>query len=360
MNEEMSLFNQSFNPFNPRGLRSELNETLGTKVTEHRNRFVRLFYARYLELLPTTITYYNYNHDERVKVDWLKTEFMLRNGYNPVLAITKAGYLRLVGYVTSNLTSINPMDLFTITPLTKKDITFIVDERLLPDTMIELTYVTQTLGNFIVLRNKTFDFTNDMEIVWHYTQELAENVSTRYSLKIQTKATTVFRGVADNQTMNEMITRIYNGDPAVKGSKAFDPKNDIFNMDFTDYAGKTPELKRDYQNSLNELNAMLGFSTLGVDKEAGVNETESNSGKAFSTANGNVYIKSRQNSLDLLNKAHGFQIYAMFDDSAISTLMLQGWLIGEKASQPQGGVSDESDPISRGISNERTNQEEQE
>jgi hypothetical protein len=326
------LLNQSnFNPFEPNGLRVDLGEQLGERVINHRNRFARLMYGRYMEFLPTTIAYWNKTNDERVKVDWVKVEFMLRCGYRPVIGETKAGFFRLLGYISTNQSPSEPMNMMITQPLTKKDITFIIDERLVPDTMIELTYQTRTIGNFIVLRNKTFDYTSDMEIVLHYINELAENVATRYSLKIQSKATTVFRFYNDSQTAQSLVSRIYNGDPAITGNKSFDPAKDIVNIDFTDYASKTPELKRDYQNSLNELNAMLGFSTLGVDKEAGVNETESNSGKAFSTANGNVYLKARQNQLNLLNDAYDLELYAVYDDSAITTLMLQSWLVGKSA-----------------------------
>lgn len=343
----MGFDNNSFNPFDLNGIRVDLAESLGERVIHHRNRYARLMYGRYLELLPTTITYWNKTNDKRVKIDWLKTEFMLRNGYLPVISETKNGFFRLVGYVSSNLSPTNPMNVMVTKPLTKKDITPIIDPSLLPDNMLELTYQTQTIGNFIVLRNKTFSFTNDMEIVAHYINELAENVSTRYSLKIQSKASTVFKFYNDSQSAQTLVSKVYNGDPAIIGNNSFDPNKDIVNIDFTNYAGKSPELKRDYQNTLNELNAMLGFSTLGVDKEAGVNETESNSGKAFTTATGNIFIKGRQNQLNLLNENKGLELYAMFDDSAISTLMLQTWLLGEKV-----GEASETNDHTRGSNQE--------
>ena len=348
----MEFQNEGFDSFKPMGLRVDLAEALGERVIQHRNRYARLMYGRYLELLPTTITYWNKSNDPRVKIDWLKTEFLLRNGYLPVISETKNGVFRLTGYISSNQTTTDPMNIMITKPLTKKDITPIIDTSLLPETMIELTYQTPTIGNFIVLRNKTFSFTNDMEIVLHYINELAENISTRYSLKIQSKASTVFKFYADSQSAQTLVSKVYNGDPVIIGNNSFDPKNDIVNIDFTDYASKSPELKRDYQNTLNELNAMLGFSTLGVDKEAGVSETESKSGKAFTTANGNVYIKGRQNQLNLLNEAKGLELYAMFDDSAISTLMLQTLLLGQKV----GGIDETNDNFG-GSNQERITQE---
>ena len=110
------------------------------------------------------------------------------------------------------------------------------------------------------------------------------------------------------------------------------------------------ELKREYQNTLNELNSILGFSTLGVDKESGVSEGESNSGKSYTTANGNIYLSSRNNACRLLNKRYGCDIHPVFDDNAISTLTIMNALGGDDTGSNNGNTNAD---IKNGIIKER-------
>lgn len=316
-------------PKNHQALREDYQQEIGEQVVHHRNLFAYIFFGRYLEGLPSTIKYVDLKNDSHVAVDWYKVELMLRHNIDVVIGETKNGYLRALGYVNTDISESDPKNLFMKKPLTKEDIISIIDERLLPDTMIEITTSTMTMGNFVVLRNKYLKMVNDFEIVRYYTDELAEIETSKYSLTIQSKATTVWNFLAQSQTGADIVTRFYQGYPSIN-IKGFNPEKDIHTIDNTNLASTLAELKRAHQNSLNEMYATLGFHTLGVDKESGVSQVEAKSGNAFSTYNSNIYLAPRNNPLRLLEKAKGYMIYPAFDDQAITTLMIQDMMGGNE------------------------------
>lgn len=322
--------------FEPRdlGIEQELSEKIDVRVVNHRNRFARIFYSRYLELLPTTIKYYNGYKYPELQVDWLKVEVMLRSNYDVIIGETLQGNIRILGISKRKLTPSDPANILITKPLSGKDIQWVIpkDQRL--PRMKEITDIDGAQsGNFVVIRNKVFAYNSDYEIIQHYTSELAEIVLSRYSLKMQAKISTFLIGEPNDQTVNNIAESLYNGSPITKVTGFFDPDEHIKEWNNSNVGGMLAELKREYQNTLNELNAILGFSSLGVDKESGVTETESNSGKAYTTANGNIYLTARNNACKLLNKRYGFEIHPLFDDNAISTLTVM----------TEGGSSNGSD-----------------
>lgn len=309
-----------FPEFKEYGLEQELSEKIAQRVVYHRNRFAKILYSRYLEILPSTIVYKNGNV---TSVDWLKVEVALRSGYNAVIGETRSGAIRFLGFVTNPLSVTDPANFLISQPLTDSDIQFCIRESDRCDSYKEISDIDNCqTGNMVVLRNKSINYTNDYEIVQHYVSELAEIVCSRFSLKMQAKITTFFIGESGDETVNQIVNALYNGSPAVKVDGFFDPDEHIQQFDSSSVPQLMTELKREYQNTLNELNAMLGFSVLGVDKESGVNGAEASSGKAYTTANGNIYLKSRLNGIKRLNKRYNINIIPMFDDNAISTLSL--------------------------------------
>lgn len=307
-----------FEPMNM-GIEQELSEKIDVRVVNHRNRFARIFYSRYLELLPSTIKYYNGN--QIPTVDWLKVEVMLRSNYDVIIGETSLGNIRVLGVSKQRMTPSDPANVLAAKPLRGKDIQWVIPKELRLPRMKEITDVDDAQsGNFVVFRNKTLAYNSDYEIIQHYTNELAEIVLSRYSLKMQAKISTFLIGEPNDQTVNNIAESLYNGSPITKVTGHFDPDEHIKEWNNSNVGGMLAELKREYQNTLNELNSILGFSTLGVDKESGVSEGESNSGKSYTTANGNIYLTSRNNACRLLNKRYGYEIHPLFDDNAISTL----------------------------------------
>ena len=298
------------------GIDDTLPKTLKEKVINHRERFAQIFMARYLEMLPSLIAYKSI---ENLSVDFFKVEVALRNGYDVVIGETRLGNIQVIGYVTSQDTKTNPMDLWSKKVLTKSNINFIIDKKYQLDIYQEITDLDSCLtGNFVVLRNKSIRYVDDLVILKHYVDELAEIVLSRFSISMQVKIATLFKGEANDETINEIISDVYNGNPYIKGTKLFDPNDQIYHMNNQGMAQNFQELKREYQNKISELNNMLGMNSLAVEKSSGVSDTEAQSNRAFTTSNANIYLDGRNNGLKRLNKRYGFKVEAIYNDEVLS------------------------------------------
>lgn len=302
-----------------RSIDKELPKTLKDKVVAHRENFKRLFRARYLEMLPSLIKYKNAH---QVAVDFMKVEVALRNNYDVVIGETVNNNIQVIGWSTSKQTIGDPSNLWETKKLRKENINFVIPEALrLPDYQ-EITHQDSCQsGNFVVLRNKTINYVPDLRILDHYIDELAEIVLSRFSISMQVKITTLFLGDVNDETTNELVSDIYNGNPYIKASKLFDPNDQIYHMNNDNVAQNFQELKREYQNKISELNNMLGMNSLAVEKSSGVSDTEANSNRAYTTSNANIYLDGRNNGLFKLNKRYqefGLALEAMYNDEVVS------------------------------------------
>ena len=298
------------------GIEETLPKTLKEKVVNHRERFSQIFMARYLEMLPSLIAY---KGSENVSVDFFKVEVALRNGFDVVIGETTLGNIQVIGYITSQDTKTNPMNLWSQKVLTKSNINFIIDKKYQLDIYQEITDIDSSLtGNFVVLRNKSIRYVDDLVILKHYVDELAEIVLSRFSISMQVKIATLFKGEPNDETINEIISDIYNGNPYIKGTKLFDPDDQIYHMQNQGMAQNFQELKREYQNKISELNNMLGMNSLAVEKSSGVSDAEAQSNRAFTTSNANIYLDGRNNGLKRLNKRYGFKVEAIYNDEVLS------------------------------------------
>lgn len=300
------------------GIDKELSKSLKDKVVQHRASFVRIFKARYLELLPSLIKYQN---AEQTSIDFMKVEVALRAGYDVVIGETKNNNIQVIGFAKSDQTSSNPKDLFSRKSLKGNSIDFLIDEEFRMPSYSEISYLDSCQsGNFVILRNKALNYSNDYAILDHYIAELAEIVMSRYSISMQVKITTLFLGNVGDETLSEIISDIYNGNPYIKASKLFDPKDQIFTVNNENVAQNFQELKREYQNKISELNNMLGMNSLAVEKSSGVSDEEAKSNRAFTTSNSNIYLDGRNPALDKLNRRYGSKIVAMYNDEVVSEL----------------------------------------
>src|SRR5699024_11051339 len=125
-------------------------------------------------------------------------------------------------------------------------------------------------------------------------------------------------GEPNDETLNQIISDVYNGNPYIKGSKLFDPDEQIYHMKNEGIAQNFQELKREYQNKISELNNMIGMNSLAVEKSSGVSDSEAKSNRAFTTSNANIYLDSRNNGLEKLNKRFDLKIEAMYNDEVVS------------------------------------------
>ena len=302
------------------GLEQEITEKIYQRILYHRNRFSRLFFNRYLELLPLTI---GYEHIEDNLIDQIKLELILRQGRGAVIGELSNGKIGLLGYIINkyNQYDFNSVNYVNNYRFTKNDINFIISKKLRCKNYIELSdYDDFETGNFVVLWNKPQTFTNDFEIVNHYTDELTEIIVSRYSIIMQSKINTFLRDEFGSEDLSEIASDLYNGKPYIKTTSKFDVEEHIINISNTAFVSALSELKRTYQNIIAELNSMLGLNSLGVDKESGVSNVEAQSNRSFKKANENIYLRARNEPLEKLNRKFGTSLHAEYYDSMITQL----------------------------------------
>ena len=215
----------------------DIASDLSKKVVEHRNRFYHFFIGRYLEGLAN-LFYYNIKPFDKASL-----EIALRQGYGVAVGLNKFGQLQVLGYINNNQFAFNRPDLL-LKPrrYTGRDINFTIPSELLPErantkNYLEIwSYDNGCSGDFVVFWNKQINLTNDFEIVDHYASELAEIVASRFSLIIQAKAQTVLTGDPNDETLNQMISAIYNGNPFVRLAKTFDVDDHLIQIDNSNLA----------------------------------------------------------------------------------------------------------------------------
>nr|DAK30862.1 MAG TPA: upper collar protein [Caudoviricetes sp.] len=299
----------------------ELSRDLSRKVIEHRDKFYDFFIGRYMEGLAN-LFYYSIKPFDKATL-----EIALREGYGVAVGVNKFGQLGILGYINNNQFAYNRPDLL-LKPkrYTGSMINYTMPSDLLPERaktkqFLEIwNWDNGQTGDFVVFWNKQINLTNDFQIIQHYAEELAEIVASRFSLIIQAKIQTVLTGDPGDETINQMISAIYNGNPFVKLGKTFDIEDHLITINNADLANNLAQLKTEYQNKIAELNALFGINVLAVDKESGVTASEANGNLGYVTMNGNVWLESRQKALDLLNARFNKKYTVSIDKDAVGML----------------------------------------
>lgn len=290
------------------------------KVKNQRNLTYSFFMSRYMEFLPLII---NYSGIDNTFISPLVVENMLRQGVGVAIGQTSVGKTAVLGYITKDRTlNYSGINSFTQKPCTHHDINFTINKGLRCEKYKEMTfhdgYIT---GNFVVLYNKPFTLLNDYEVVSMYADKLAEISLSRYSLYMQSKISRVIKGEADDQDTERIANDLLNGVPFIKTTDYFDAEDNIVEVnDISNLISALPELKREYQNNIAELNSILGLNSLGVDKESGVSDIEAQSNTSFKKANESIYLKARNEPLKHYNHKFKENIKAEFNDLMVSEL----------------------------------------
>lgn len=325
MNREQEYYHNSNSNV---GVKSELNEDISRRVIEHRNRYRRLIFNRFVEFLPLLI---NYTDRDKTAIDFIQLETALRSGYQVVVGKARNDQIMILGYIQGQYykSSNDYFKNFNFNferRLNEKDITYVIPEYLRPTQALEIQhYDNCTSGDFIVLRNKPVTLNNDYLIIEHYCDELAEIILSRFSLIMQSKFSKIFISDINDETVNQFITKLFNGSPYIKIDGYLDPEEDIIDLGSTHITTALTEMKREYQNKISELCNFLGINSLAVDKESGVSDTEANSNRSFTTANSSIYLRGRE-PFDMLNKRfsqdgrYNFNIKPYYDDEAVSSM----------------------------------------
>ena len=294
-----------------------LNEKVKMRMTSHRNAFYRFFKNRYREFLPIVI---GYEGLEETKIDSIQLEIWLRQGYGVAVGETTRGIM-ILGTVPRQSQLYTLGTNYSVSPLTSSDVNYFISDKIRVKNK-EITYHDGfESGNMVVIYNKPYQLTNDFEIIDIYSERIAEIALSRFSIYMQAKISTVIRGEVDDEDVEQITSDLYNGAPFIETTMMFDPDESILSINNSqEVISALPELKREYQNNIAELNNILGLSALGVDKASGVSDIEAQSNKAYQKANSNVYLKSRNEKLKLLNEKFNLNIKAQYADEIASNL----------------------------------------
>lgn len=286
------------------GLGQELTSELGEKVVYHRDQFHEWFVGRYIEGL-TALFSYNFGG---YPIDTQALEIALRQGYGVAVGTDINNNFCIYGYVkTANYNNYNINYLLAPrAPVKGSEIFWTLPASLRPDGYKDITEITSqdsaVSGRFVVFWNKALNFTNDFRIIENYADELSEIVASRFSLEIQSKVTTIFMSDVGDETINQMVSKLYNGTPFVKTGSNFDVRDNVYKIGNDGVGDTLQTLKNEYQNKIAELNSVFGLNVLSFEKASGVSETESQGNSEYVSFNANVWLKPRQQALNLLNK----------------------------------------------------------
>lgn len=296
---------------------SQLNN-LKERVSAHKHTFQKLFFNRYMELLPTVI---NYNLDG-TNIDKYLLEISLRNNYHVCVGECTDGKIRVIGYTQQKYAYYdNMLNYYNL--LTEDDIIFIIPERLRLKKYTQITELSKDsdIANFVVFTNKVLNYNDDRTLIQYYINELAEVVLSRFSLIMQTKIVTIFKDEIGSIDISKIVNDLYNGSPFISVSKLFDADEDLVKFDNSSIAQNLIELKREYQNKLSELNNLLGIQSLAVEKNSGVSDTEAKGNKALTVTNSNIYIEARKRALNLLNDRYKLNLDCFINDDLNTSLV---------------------------------------
>lgn len=298
-------------------IEQSLDEKIKMRMITHRNAMYHFFRNRYREFLPIVI---GYEGLEQTAIDPIQLEIWLRQGYGVAIGETSRGIM-LLGTVARQSQLYTMGTNYSVRPLTSGDVNYFISKRIrVPNKEISYHDGFQS-GNMVVLYNKPYNLTNDFEVIDLYAERIAEITLSRLSIYMQAKISTVIRGEADDEDVEQITNDLYNGAPFIETTVMFDPDESILAINNgQEVINALPELKREYQNNIAELNNILGLSALGVDKSSGVSDIEAQSNKAYQKANANVYLKARNEKLKLLNKKFGLNINAQYQDQIASEL----------------------------------------
>ena len=298
-------------------IEQSLDEKIKMRMTTHRNAIYRFFKNRYREFLPVVIGYENLKD---TKIDPIQLEIWLRQGYGVAVGETTRGIM-ILGTVPRQSQIYTLGTNYSVSPLTSKDVNYFISKKIRVKNK-EITYHDGfQSGNMVVIYNKPYQLTNDFEIIDLYAERIAEISLSRFSIYMQAKISTVIRGEVDDEDVEKITSDLYNGAPYIETTMMFDPDESVLSINNSqEVISALPELKREYQNNIAELNNILGLSALGVDKSSGVSDIEAQSNKAYQKANSNIYLKSRNEKFKLLNEKFDLDIKAEFADEIASQL----------------------------------------
>lgn len=304
-------------------------EKMGTYMTNYRNDFYKMIIGRYSEAFPFLI---QLNYGEKTKkkngIDYPLVEYNARMNNLVVIGKTRQGIHKMLGIIRAPNNGFDTANLLNQYQrlYTKDDIVFTVPKRERPKgKMIQMNKINGVAnGDFIVIRNKQFNFTNDFELLDHYARTLSQIKLSRFSLSMQIRLMFIIKGKPNDTVTLNLLSSFYNGNFAFQANEYFNINERVIPFDTVSAVSGLQSLKNEYQNTFSEMNNMLGLNSLAVDKASGVSEAESQSNEPFVTANGNIYLVPREKQFELYNEVYGTDFQVSFNNMLAKELVKIG------------------------------------
>lgn len=308
------------------GVEVNLSNKLAQAVIHNRNYYRQLAFARYHELILNIRDYANVP----VSFNKLRCEYYLRNGDHVAVGKDKLGNFVLLGVVNDTNTITNPATPYATGGLNGHAIKFIIPQANVPVDLDNYREITQSdnakSGDFVVLRNKPYEYVNDFAIVCFYCDRLAELMASRASLIMQAKITTVIPVANGNsEDADQIAESLYNGTPfLLMNENRMRLKQLVTQLGDSSVPERIKTLKQAFNDEQNELNNMLGINSTGIDKASGVSDKEVDSNNDYVVSTTNMYIRGVQEGLSLYNARFNTNYYCFLNQPSMQALDIGG------------------------------------
>lgn len=300
LNVEDVISDSRFSFMNNNKIKSEKKEFLAEMVVRHTNDHYRLICNRYFEALPYLMQYAG----APSSLYATKLNSYLKKGYDVAVGRSRQGNLVVYGWTRSPMTNTNPELMIETYRLTGAQITWTLPVQYRPENYMFIQEITpddncQT-GEFIILRDKSITTMNDVRLIKHYAQTLAEIEKTRFSIVLQARISKILKAdEIDDDDFNQLVTMLYNGQPYITSDIDFDADN-IIDLEAVKTYETLKEVSATYKDTENQLYSKLGISTIGSTKESGINDIEAKAGDGIANLYRNIYITSLQEPFNWL------------------------------------------------------------
>lgn len=282
------------------GVKTPVKDEIFKLVVDHKEQWKEETRRRYYEILPCLM---KHKGSEWSGVDISYLERLLKSDsvYGVAVGVNSMGIVTILGKIKTY-----DKELERYTRLTEKDIEWLIPQEYRPETCEQIWRLDDCKsGNFVVFRDKCYKKVNDKLFIKNRVSVMGEVELSRFSLIMQAKFQTFFKGNLDGGDLEDIIAEFMSGYPVIDVGTKFDEMINIFHIENPELAANLSLMKDEANNLLSELNAWLGINSLGVDKASGVSDSESNANTPFVSANSDIYIPGRQEPWDDLCKNLG-------------------------------------------------------
>lgn len=282
------------------GVKTPVKDQVFRRVIDHKDQWKEETRRRYYEILPCLMKHVGSDWSG-VDVSYLERLLKSDSVYGVAVGENKHGVVTILGRIKNY-----DKEFDTYTRLTEKDIDWVIPKEYRPAKCTQIWRLNDCVdGEFVVFKDKTYKKVNDKTLIKNRVSLMGEVELSRFSLILQAKFQTFFKGNLNGGDLNDIIDQFMSGYPVIDVGLKFDEMINIFHIENPELAANLSLMKDEANNLMSDLNAWLGINSLAVDKASGVSDSESNANTPFVSANSDIYIPGRQEPWDDLCKRFG-------------------------------------------------------